>query len=248
MWVPDQRPLGLTLDHMSSPWTRGFGLYTCFRTRLCLRLTRSHTLTHHSTSTPFPEPHVVSPAKRTLFGCLLRVDQTPLLPPETGLNLNLGSYQSDEWASQIYSQAFSGSSVQPELASLAHWERGSLPWINTVQWHLAGTALPVGWVHWAFDQEVKTPPSESQGSPQNVSGGLRQWLRTHQSFQEASLLSKSATTQWIHVQTLRPRTKGTFLIYHLEQVKEMGELQLVPYIITCYFIGCFNLWSEVTLF
>jgi hypothetical protein len=31
----------------------------------------------------------------------LGVDQTPSLPPKAGLNLNLGSYQSDEWGSQV---------------------------------------------------------------------------------------------------------------------------------------------------
>jgi hypothetical protein len=63
----------------------------------------THTLSH---STVLP-PHslnledMVSPPKRALLGCLLRVDQTPLLPPEAGLNLNPGFYQSDEWGSQV---------------------------------------------------------------------------------------------------------------------------------------------------
>jgi hypothetical protein len=56
----------------------------------------------------------------------LGVDQIPLLPPEAGLNLNLGPYQSDKWGSQVGSQAFPSSFVQPELASMACWERGSL--------------------------------------------------------------------------------------------------------------------------
>jgi hypothetical protein len=61
----------------------------------------------------------------------------------------------------------------------------------------------------------------------------------HQSFWEARLLSKLAATQL-------PRTKGAFLVYHLEQVTEMG-IQLVPYMVTYYFIGYFNLWGEMTL-
>jgi hypothetical protein len=32
---------------------------------------------------------------------LLRIDQTPFLSPEAGLNLNPGSHQSDEWDSQV---------------------------------------------------------------------------------------------------------------------------------------------------
>jgi hypothetical protein len=50
------------------------------------------------------------------------------------------------------------------------------------------------------------------------------------------------------IQRLSSKDKGVFFIYHLEQVKEMGGgLQLVPYLITCYFIGHVNLWSKVTL-
>jgi hypothetical protein len=56
----------------------------------------------------------------------LGVDQSPLLPPETGLNLNLVSYQSDEQVSQFGSQAFLGSFVQMKLTSLVHWEKGFL--------------------------------------------------------------------------------------------------------------------------
>jgi hypothetical protein len=56
------------------------------------------------------------------YSVSLGVDQAPLLPPNAGLNLNLVSYQSDKWDSQVGSQAFLGSSMQPELTSLAHGE------------------------------------------------------------------------------------------------------------------------------
>jgi hypothetical protein len=58
--------------------------------------------------------------------------------------LNPGSYQSDEWGSQVGSQAFPGSFVQLN-SPLAHQVRDSLPQINMVWWYLAGAALPVGW-------------------------------------------------------------------------------------------------------
>jgi hypothetical protein len=103
------------------------GLCTHFITRLCLRLTLSHTLTQNSTSTPFPEPerHCFTP-KKAVTRVSLEVGQSPLLPPEAGLNSNPGSHQSDEWGSQVGSRAFLGSFVQLELASLAHQEKGSL--------------------------------------------------------------------------------------------------------------------------
>jgi hypothetical protein len=68
---------------------------------------------------------MVSPQK-AVTRVSLGVDQTPSLPPEAGLNLNLGSYQSDEQGSQVGSCAFPGSFVQPELTSSACWERDSL--------------------------------------------------------------------------------------------------------------------------
>jgi hypothetical protein len=63
-----------------------------------------HTLTQHNTSTPLPEleRHYFTP-KRVLLCCLLRVDQTPLLLPKADLNLNPGSYQTDERGSQFCS-------------------------------------------------------------------------------------------------------------------------------------------------
>jgi hypothetical protein len=68
-------------------------------------MSQVHTFTH-SPSTELPPPSVnlknrVSPPKRALLRCLLRVDQTSLLPPEAGLNLNPDSYQSDEQGSQV---------------------------------------------------------------------------------------------------------------------------------------------------
>jgi hypothetical protein len=83
------------------------GLHTCFTTRLCLGLALSCTLTQHSISTVLPEP------KRPCCTPKKGVTQVPsknwsdsLLPLEAGLNLNSGSYMSDEWGSQIGSQAF----------------------------------------------------------------------------------------------------------------------------------------------
>jgi hypothetical protein len=114
--------LGLTLDDMSLPLPCRSGLCTCFATRLCLRLTFSHTVTQHSISTLLLNlKDMVSPQKgRSLLG----LDQTRLLPPEAGLNLNPSSYQSEEQGSQIGSRAFPGSFVQTELTFSAHRERG----------------------------------------------------------------------------------------------------------------------------
>jgi hypothetical protein len=70
----------------------------------------------------------------------------------------------------------------------------------------------------------------------------------HQKFQEASLLSRPAATQWTQVQRLSPENKGGFPYIPLRVgYRNGGWVQLVPYIITYYFIGCFNLWGEVSL-
>jgi hypothetical protein len=90
------------LDHMSSPQTSRLRLCTRFITRLRLRLSLSHTLTQHRISTPLPEPerHGFT-HKKGITRLSLGVDQTSLLPPEAGLNANLGSYQSDERGSLV---------------------------------------------------------------------------------------------------------------------------------------------------
>jgi hypothetical protein len=62
----------------------------------------------------------------------------------------------------------------------------------------------------------------------------------------SKLLSRLAVTVDSHPKAESLRAKGAFLIYHLEQVIEMG-VQLVPYMVTYYFIGHINLWGEVTL-
>jgi hypothetical protein len=135
------------------PW-----ILTCFITRLSLRLTHfthCHTAQYfHSTPRKWD---MVSPQKRQLLQCLLI---------QAGLNLNSSSYQSDEWGSQVGPWAFLGSFVQLELASLTCQERGSLPQINIVWWHLAVVALLVGQGCWASDKEIKTPSSKSWSGPQ----------------------------------------------------------------------------------
>jgi hypothetical protein len=70
----------------------------------------------------------------------------------------------------------------------------------------------------------------------------------NQSFLEASLLSKPAATEQAQVQRLGTKNKGGFsYIPFRAGYRNGGAMQLVPYIITCYFIGCFNLWGKVTL-
>jgi hypothetical protein len=91
---------------------------------------QAHTFTHTHTaqyfySTPWIERQGFASKKALLRCLLLRVDQNPLLPTEADLNLNSGSYQFDEWGSQVSSQTFLGFFVHPELTSSTCWERGS---------------------------------------------------------------------------------------------------------------------------
>jgi hypothetical protein len=48
----------------------------------------------------------------------------------------------------------------------------------------------------------------------------------HQRFWEASLLSRLVFIKQIGIPRLSPENKGAFLIYHLEQVTEMGGYSL----------------------
>jgi hypothetical protein len=109
---------------------------------------------------------------------------------------------------------------------------------------------------WAGDIKPLTrrwkhyPPTPRQ-TPKNVAERLRQKLRGHQSFQEASVLSKLAVTQWTQVQSLSTKSKGGCPFIPLREGYRNGGgiklIKFVPYIITCYFIGYFNLWGLVTL-
>jgi hypothetical protein len=110
------------------------------------------------------------------------------------LNLNPGSYQSDERGSQVDSQAFLGSFVQLELASSAHWERGSLPLDQhgLVAPGRGGPPRGPGTLRQQQEGE-NTALQILDECPRNVVEGLRQ--RGHQNFQETSLLIRPATTQ-----------------------------------------------------
>jgi hypothetical protein len=68
---------------MSLPWTRSLGLHSQFVTSLRLRFTLSH-------STVLP-PHSLKlkdtvPPPKEVTWMSLGIDQTPLLPPQAGLN------------------------------------------------------------------------------------------------------------------------------------------------------------------
>jgi hypothetical protein len=69
-----------------------------FHSWVASQLTFSYTLTQHGTFIPLPEPerHDFIPQIFGYQDVPLGGDQDPLLHPGAGLNLNLGSYQSDE--------------------------------------------------------------------------------------------------------------------------------------------------------
>jgi hypothetical protein len=93
----------------------------------------------------------------------------------------------------------------------------------------------------------KHHPPNPRWAPRNVAWGLRQRQRGYQNLQEASLLSKPAVTQQTQVQSLSLESKGGFPYIPFRAGYRNERLQLVLYIITCYFIGFFNLWGKVTL-
>jgi hypothetical protein len=68
-----------------------------------------------------------------------------------------------------------------------------------------------------------------------------------QSFREAWLLHRLAVTQKIYIQRLIPGNKGDLPYIPFRAGYRNGGLHLVPYMVTCYFIGHFNLWGKVTL-
>jgi hypothetical protein len=96
--------------------------------------------------------------------------------------------------------------------------------------------------HLSTAQTMEIMVQKMSISSWSVAGGLTQRLRGHQSFWEARLLSKPAPTQQTRVQRLSPENKWGFsYIPFRPGYRNGGWVQLVPYIITCYFIGYFNL-------
>jgi hypothetical protein len=106
-----------------------------------------------------------------------------------------------------------------------------------VWWHLAGASLLQ-----ARDTE---PATEGENTTLQIPDDPPEMLQEgsdrelgHQSFCETSLLSRMEVTQWIRIQRLSPKIKGGLLIYHLEQVTEMGSTAC-PIMVMYYFIGHF---------
>jgi hypothetical protein len=112
------------------------------------------------------------------------------------------------------------------------------PQINMVWWCQAVVAFLVGLVHWAGDKEVKASPFKAWEGPQKC------W-RSAQTETERTpkllgiLLSKQAATQQTQVQRLSPVNKGGLLYipFRAGYRNGGGGVQLVPYIITCYFMA-----------
>jgi hypothetical protein len=106
--------------------------------------------------------------------------------------------------------------------------RGSFMWPGMLSWWQRGENT----VLWLPDE------------PQEMWVGSDSEMR-HQSFWEASLLSRLAATLQICIQRLSPKNKGGFPDVPCTALQKWG-VQLVPYMVTYYFIGYFNLWGKVT--
>jgi hypothetical protein len=68
------------------------------------------------------------------------------------------------------------------------------------------------------------PPSKSRAGSQKCCRRAETETERAPKLSGSKLLSKQAATQWTHVQSLSPKNKGKFLIYHLEQAAQMGAM------------------------
>jgi hypothetical protein len=175
------------------------GLCDGFAARLHLRLTLSHALTQHSTSTLLPDPERHSFTQKGFLECLclwalirlfclLRqawIQRPPKLVPEP-FWVPLCNRNLPPWFSR----------------------RDSLPSDQHIWWAWQGWPS-----HQARDTKLVTRRwkhySKSQKSTQKCCR-MAQTETEHQSFQETSLLSRLAVTQQIHIQRLSPENKGGF--------------------------------------
>jgi hypothetical protein len=116
---------------VTSSWTCGSGLRIHFAAGLRLRLALSHThIAQYSTQLPEPERHGFTP-KGSYRGVLLRVDQTPLLPPEADLNSNPGSYSLMSGAPKLIPKPFRVPLCDQNSPSLFAGREAPSPLINT---------------------------------------------------------------------------------------------------------------------
>jgi hypothetical protein len=84
---------------------------------------------------------MLSSPKRLLLGCLLRVDQTPLLPPEAGLNLNLILISLISGSPKFVPKPFQVPLCNQNSPLYLTGRKDLSPWINTVWWCLEWAAL-----------------------------------------------------------------------------------------------------------
>jgi hypothetical protein len=200
-----------TLEHMSSPQTCRSGLHTHFIIRLRLRLALSHALTQHSTSALLSEPvrHGITPQKGGYLGAFWELIGLPFCLLR----------QAWIWTWALTSLMSGATRLVPEpyqvpLCNQTHllgWPGERLP--PPDQHGPVAPCCPPGrpgmlrWWQGGENPTLQIP----NDVPRNVAGGVRQRLRGHQSFWEASLLSRSAATQLTHIQKLSPENKGAFL-------------------------------------
>jgi hypothetical protein len=125
-----------------------------------------HTLTQHSISIMLSEPERHSFTPKAVTRVSSRVHQTPLLPPEAGLNLNMVLTSLVSRALKLVPVPSWVPLCNQNLPTQFARRAAPSPQINRIWWCLARMALLMGWGCWASDKEMKTPHAKSQMNPQ----------------------------------------------------------------------------------
>jgi hypothetical protein len=109
-------------------------------------------------------------------------------------------------------------------------------------------ALPAGWGRLDGDKEVKTPLSKSQVGLQKCGRKAQTETQRVPKLLGSKFIKQASSNSTPQFQRLSPGNKeDTPYVPFRTAYRNERWVQLVSYIITCYFIGFFKVWGKVTL-
>jgi hypothetical protein len=163
-------------------------------------------------------------------------DQAPLLLPGAGLNLNLGSYHSDEWCSHPFPDfCTSLGSIVHLKPSLRLIGRRNPPPDQAVHWQLVGSHPGGPGRCIPMTREVITHHLHNPGrASRKRCRSLLAELRDSEANSRKQSFIVPAQTKWTHVQRLNPKNKGVSPYIPLQasyRSKKQGLIHIWLYLI-----------------
>jgi hypothetical protein len=139
---------------------------------------------------------------------------------------------------------------EPFQVPLCNWnlppwltKRGApFPWINTVWWCLAGVALPASQRQGGENTNLYILPD-----PQKCCRRAQTETEKAPKLSGSKFIKQASSNSADSSPKTGPQEQRGPSLYTVWSRLQKWGIHLLPYIITCYFIGCFNLWGKMTL-